>query len=224
MPYIIDEIDLEERRFGQADVVAITGLAAKTLQNWNERGLVPGEQQRPRKGHRRRYTGLEVITLGIMHRVTTLTRLPPADALEISQKAVAMVIESLNNLETGTGKMGFQTLLVHFFDGELIFEDDRPANISRFDMIRKADMHIGIPVERVWAALFSEMATRVHGEDWERKNFLNLPEKELRGLADFALETYGLTREDIEEHIQDRRGKRRKSRAGEADANEGEVD
>ena len=42
MPYIIDEIDLEERRFGQADVVAITGLAAKTLQNWNERGLVPG--------------------------------------------------------------------------------------------------------------------------------------------------------------------------------------
>ncbi len=213
MPHIIDQIDLKERRFGQADVVAITGLTAKTLQNWNERGLVPGDRQRPRKGGRRRYTGFEVIILGIMQRVTTLTRLPPADALEIAREAIAMVIEGLNNNENGTGKIGFQTLLVHFFDGQLLFEDDRPANISRFDMIRKADLHIGIPVERVWAALFSKMATRVHGEDWPRENFLNLPAKELRGLSDIAQEFYGLTREDIEEHIKKRRGKRRKSQA-----------
>ena len=58
--------------------------------------------------------------------------------------------------------------------------------------------------------LLSKMATRVHGEGWERKNFLTLPAKQLRDFSDIALEFYGLTREDIEHHIQERRGKRRK--------------
>ena len=208
MPYIIDDIDLEERRFGQADAIAITGLAAKTLQNWNERVLVPGEHQKPRKGGRRRYTGLEVIGLGIMQRVTTLTRLPPADALEIARQAVAMVIE--NFADHGTGKKGLRTLLVYFHDGQLKVMDDHPVNIRIFDMIREAEIHISIPVDRIWLELVSEMAKRVHGEDWERKKFLTLSAKELRALSDLALEIYGLTREDIEQHIQEHRGKRRK--------------
>ena len=208
MAYIIDGIDLEERRFGQADAIAITDLTAKTLQNWNERGLVPGEHQRPRKGGRRKYTGLEVIALGIMQRVTTLTRLPPADALEIAQEAIAMVIESF--ADQWTGKKGLRTLLVYFHDGQLRVTDDHPVNISFFGMIRKAAIHISIPVDRIWLTLLSEMAKRVHGEDWARKTILTLSAKQLRDLPDDAFEIYDLTRADIEQHIRDRRGKRRK--------------
>ena len=208
MSYIINDIDLEERRFGQADAIAITDLTAKTLQNWNERVLVPGEHQKPRKGGRRRYTGFELIGLGIMQRVTSLTRLPPADALEIARQAVAMVMEAF--ADHWTGKAGLRTLLVYFHDGQLKVVDDHPVSISFFGAIRKAEIHISIPVDRICAQLLSKMATRVHGEDWERKNFLTLPAKQLRDFSDIALEFYGLTREDIEKHIQERRGKRRK--------------
>ena len=129
-----------------------------------------------------------------------------------------MIIESFAG--DPTGKKGLRTLLVYFHDGQLKVIDDHPVNTSFFDAIRKSDIHISIPVDRIWSALFSEMAKRVHGEDWERKNFLKLPAKELRGFSDIALEYYSLSREDIEEHIQDRRGKRRKSRVNEADGSQ----
>ena len=207
MPYVIEDIDLEERRFGQPDVIAITGLPAKTLQNWNERGLIPGEHQKPRKGGRRLYTGFEVMALGFMAEVTNLTRLPPADALEIARAAIAMITELLDN-EKARGS----NLLVYFYEGYLNVRDDHPVNIG-FDFLRESQTHILVPVERIFHNLLGEMAKRMHGENWEREKILSLPARELRRLPDFTLESVGLTRDDIEKRICERTPRRRKKKS-----------
>lgn len=221
MPYVFEDIDLEERPFSQRDVLAITGLTAKTLQNWNDRGIRPGPKQSPGKAGKRRYSGFEVIALGLMKEITELTRLPPSEALRIATEGIAMIKLGLDGewmerpgpvVTSRDGVPARHTLLVYFHDGKWIARDSFFMP-DMFAMLRETTTHLSIPVERIFNKIVQPMATRVYGESYWRDRLLEAPARKLRKLDDDLLEDYGLTRADIEKHIQERRGKRRKKDA-----------
>src|SRR5262245_43943471 len=63
----MEKIDLEGGRFTQADVVALVpDLSAKTLQNWNDLGLIGPANAKPGRQGKRLYTGAGVVCLAFM--------------------------------------------------------------------------------------------------------------------------------------------------------------
>lgn len=76
--------DLEESRFTQADVLRmIPALKAKTLQNWQSRGILDPDNPAPGKGKRVLYTPVGVVTLAFMADVTRYG-VPPKAASEMA--------------------------------------------------------------------------------------------------------------------------------------------
>ena len=53
-----------QREFTSNDVIALTGITARQLQWWDERGIV-----RRRKGHRRIYSWDELVTVAVICQV-----------------------------------------------------------------------------------------------------------------------------------------------------------
>ena len=51
-----------QREFTSNDVIALTGITARQLQWWDERGIVAPSRQ----GHRRIYTGEELVTVAVI--------------------------------------------------------------------------------------------------------------------------------------------------------------
>lgn len=62
-------LDLTHPQFTQAQVVGITGLAPKTLQNWASRGIIELAEQNPGRQAKRLYSALDIIKLGFISRI-----------------------------------------------------------------------------------------------------------------------------------------------------------
>ena len=67
-------MNLEESSFGQASVVAATGLSAPALQAWVARGVLSLslDCQKPGTGNKRLYSGMEVARIAAMKVLTDL--------------------------------------------------------------------------------------------------------------------------------------------------------
>jgi DNA-binding transcriptional MerR regulator len=64
--------DLEKAKFGQPEVIEVTGLDPGLLQTWVNRGLITLTDQNPGTGRRRLYCALDIVRLSIMQRLTSV--------------------------------------------------------------------------------------------------------------------------------------------------------
>jgi DNA-binding transcriptional MerR regulator len=67
-------MDLAQGAFGNADLIAATGMSAATLQTWANRGILPLPENRrnPGAGKKRLYSGLDVARVAAMQALTRL--------------------------------------------------------------------------------------------------------------------------------------------------------
>jgi hypothetical protein len=94
MGMTFDRIDLDQPRFIQADVLKLApGLTAKTLQNWNGRGIFKTANPFPGKQAKRKYSAIDVIALNFMLIAANLGIAPATAhkvALQITNRATEL--------------------------------------------------------------------------------------------------------------------------------------
>ncbi|MTI43879.1 MerR-like DNA binding protein [Roseibium hamelinense] len=69
-----NRVDIEIPEFTQADVIRITGVSAKTLQNWTDpnRGILRLSQDGVGKGRRRLYSALDIMAVTMIAHLSAL--------------------------------------------------------------------------------------------------------------------------------------------------------
>ncbi|MEP2703423.1 MAG: MerR family transcriptional regulator [Roseibium sp.] len=67
-------VDIEVPEYTQADVIRITGVSAKTLQNWTDpsRGILKLSQDGVGKGRRRLYSALDIMAVKLIAQLSAL--------------------------------------------------------------------------------------------------------------------------------------------------------
>jgi DNA-binding transcriptional MerR regulator len=65
-------IDLQEQKFTQGDVLAVTRLRKPLLQTWINRNVIALGRQNPGSGRRRLYSALDIVKLALMRRIADL--------------------------------------------------------------------------------------------------------------------------------------------------------
>jgi DNA-binding transcriptional MerR regulator len=69
---LMEQADLLDQRFTQADVLAVTKLRPELLQTWVNRGVLKLGEQNPGSGRRRLYSALDIVKLALMRRIADL--------------------------------------------------------------------------------------------------------------------------------------------------------
>lgn len=65
-------INLSTPRYTQAEVLAVTGLRAATLQTWLNRGVIEVEAPLPGSGRRRLMSSIDIVKLAVLYRTDAL--------------------------------------------------------------------------------------------------------------------------------------------------------
>jgi len=88
----VDFDKLQEPAFSPTETLRITGLTADTLHTWHKRGVLVAisEQQPPGRGHRRRYSVLDLIYLSLLREFSG--KIPLVAAGWISVQGVQAVL------------------------------------------------------------------------------------------------------------------------------------
>ncbi len=89
---LVDLAKLQEPAFSHTETLRITGLTADTLHTWHKRGVLVAiaEQQRPGRGHRRRYSVLDLIYLALLRELSG--KIPLVVAAWVSLQGVQAVL------------------------------------------------------------------------------------------------------------------------------------
>lgn len=88
----VDFDKLQEPVFSHTETLQITGLTADTLHTWHKRGVLVAisEQQPPGRGHRRRYSVLDLIYLSLLREFSG--KIPLVAAGWVSVKGIQAVL------------------------------------------------------------------------------------------------------------------------------------
>ena len=84
--------DLQEQKFTQGDVLAVTRLRKELLQTWINRNVIELGEQNPGSGRRRLYSAIDIVKLALMRRIADLG-LDLAIGRELAQEAERMLLE-----------------------------------------------------------------------------------------------------------------------------------
>lgn len=83
--------DLQEQKFTQGDVLAVTQLRKELLQTWINRNVIELGEQNPGSGRRRLYSAIDIVKLALMRRIADLG-LDLAIGRELAQEAERLLL------------------------------------------------------------------------------------------------------------------------------------
>lgn len=85
-------IALQQQKFTQGDVLAITRLRKDLLQTWINRNVIALGEQNPGSGRRRLYSAIDIVKLALMRRIADLG-LDLAIGRDLAQEAERLLLE-----------------------------------------------------------------------------------------------------------------------------------
>lgn len=86
------QTDLQQQKFTQGDVLAVTRLRKPLLQTWINRNVIALGRQNPGSGRRRLYSALDIVKLALMRRIADLG-LDLAVGRDLAAEAERMLLE-----------------------------------------------------------------------------------------------------------------------------------
>lgn len=183
--FSFEGIDLERRRFRQADVLEAAGIGAKTLENWVAYRLIPAMIQSPGKGRQRLYTGFEVFGIAAMGWLVEQVRLSPSEARKVASQLVHIVRPLVARDFKRATPDSLQVYVAFYPNGDLVVLDtsDRDAYI-RASMGTRAVFIV--PAERWFVEVLVTLCRRVYGAEWNRKKDAEAAELLRHGAAPLA--------------------------------------
>jgi hypothetical protein len=195
----MERIDLDEPWFTQAQVLdAVPALTPKTLQNWASRGILDLHEPNPGRQAKRLYTGIGVIMLAFMARVTALGIGPSAarDMAETVAKHAADIHRAYPVSEEN-GRLQWTIAGSHYelyHRGYIIKHKDQHRIIIQMEglgILRTQFPHVYLTVEIDFLVLsvLNEIYRVAAGQKASRKLKVSAPTaadaRELRKLAKF---------------------------------------